>query len=135
HIGTQTHNLLFTQLLCSGTLHHSDLFHSSPELLQCIFPSHCLLFQSLACPLFLGHLFFQVLEQSTGKHFLQCFPDQLCIHLCSSQFSLQFNLFLTEGFSLLCELCSEKCVLPLQLLRTQTACEFCLSELTVMNWH
>uniref|UniRef100_A0A8B9TDX3 Uncharacterized protein n=1 Tax=Anas platyrhynchos TaxID=8839 RepID=A0A8B9TDX3_ANAPL len=68
-ISEQTHNPLFTQLLCSGTLHHSDLFHSSPELLQCIFPSHCLLFQSLACPLFLGHLFFQVLEQSTGKQY------------------------------------------------------------------
>jgi len=53
-------------------------------------------------------------------HFLQRLPDQLRIHLCSSQFSLQFNLLLTEGFSLLCELCSKKCVLPLQLLQTET---------------
>ena len=45
----------------------SDLFHSGPELLQCVFSSHRLLFQSLACPLFLGHLFFQVLEQTMGK--------------------------------------------------------------------
>lgn len=43
-----------------------DLFDGSPELLQSIFPPHPLLFQGLACPLLLGHLFFQVLEQTTG---------------------------------------------------------------------
>lgn len=53
--------------------------------------------------------------------FLQGLPDQLHIHLCSSQLPLQLNVLLAEALSLLCELCSEEGVLPLQLLQAQTA--------------
>lgn len=56
--------------------------------------------------------------------FLQRLPDQLHIHLCSSQFPLQLDVLLTEGLCLLCELCSEEGVLPLQLLQAETAPEF-----------
>lgn len=59
-------NPLFIQHYTSALPTLSDLFDGSPELLQSIFPSHPLLFQSLACPFFLGHLFFQVLEQTMG---------------------------------------------------------------------
>lgn len=55
---------------------------------------------------------------------LQGLPDQLHVHLCSSQLPLQLNVLLAEGLSLLSELCSQEGVLPLQLLQAGTAPQF-----------